>query len=129
MITGGCLCGAIRYQAIGEPINQRICHCRLCQRAVGAAFNARMLFAEEAVAVDGPLGTVHSSEDLLRGFCPRCGTSILTKRLSSGWVGLSVGSLDDPATFKPEAHTWVSAKQPWLVIADGLPQYAEMPPK
>ncbi|WP_343034076.1 GFA family protein [Aurantimonas aggregata] len=66
--------------------------------------------------------------DLLRGFCPSCGTSLFTHRLSSGWTGLTSGSLDDPDRFKPEAHTWVSAKQPWVVIADQLPQYDEMPP-
>jgi hypothetical protein len=129
IFSGGCLCGAIRYRASGKPLNVRVCHCRLCQKAVGAAFNARLLFEETAVDVEGPLATVHSSPDLLRGFCRSCGTSILTKRLSTGWIGLSAGSLDDPGLFKPEAHTWVSAKQPWVVIADGLPQYDEMPPK
>jgi hypothetical protein len=52
---GGCLCGAVRYLVTGSPINERICHCRLCQKALGASFNARMLFKAEEVAVEGPL--------------------------------------------------------------------------
>ena len=55
---GGCLCGAVRYSAEAEPINERVCHCRLCQKAIGAAFNARLLFRIEDVTLSGPIETV-----------------------------------------------------------------------
>jgi hypothetical protein len=58
---GGCLCGAVRYRADAAPVNQRVCHCRLCQKAIGAAFNARLLFRVEDVTFDGLVETVHSS--------------------------------------------------------------------
>ena len=127
-VTGGCLCGAVRYRVEGEPINSRVCHCRLCQKAVGAPFNARILYRREDVALEGRYATAHSSPDLLRGFCPACGTSVFTQRPSAGTTSVTAGSLDDPGVFRPASHIWISSKQPWLVIADGLPQYEEMPP-
>ena len=125
---GGCLCGQVRYTSDAQPINQRICHCRLCQKAIGAAFNARILFHAEDVQMVGEVATAHSSPDLIRGFCPRCGTSIFTKRLSNSRLAVTSGSLDDPSIFKPDMHFWVSSKQPWVVFGDGLPQLPEAAP-
>ena len=127
-VTGGCLCGAVRYVATGRQLNSRVCHCRQCQKAVGSALNARILFHGDQVTFEGIPSTAHSSDDLMRGFCAGCGTSVYTHRLSTNWIGLTVGSLDDPGQFRPEAHTWVSEKQPWLLICDGLPQFERMPP-
>jgi hypothetical protein len=125
---GGCLCGAVRYSTEAEPINERICHCRLCQKAIGAAFNARVLFRIGDVTVSGSVGTVNSSPSLQRGFCPRCGTTIFSRRESAGIIGLTSGSLDDPSLFRPQLHMWTASKQPWVKLDDGLPQYAEGPP-
>jgi len=126
--AGGCLCGAVRYVATGDPINVRVCHCRLCQRAIGASFNARALFKASAVELTGEVAMAHSSPGLKRGFCARCGTTLFSARESLGVMGLTLGSLDDPDAVRPAEHIWVSSKQAWLVLADGLPQYAEGPP-
>ena len=128
VFRGGCLCGAVRYETAGKPINQRICHCTLCQKAIGAAFNARVLFRIEDVSLSGATGTFHSSHTLERGFCKQCGTTLFSRRLSAGIMGLTVGSLDDPTLFEPDMHFWTSSMQPWLQIDDGLPQYPEGPP-
>ena len=127
-ITGGCLCGASRYEARGEPINIRICHCRICQRALGAAFNARVLMPLAGVAMTGPIGRRNSSPVLVRGFCTACGTSLFTERAGAGVIGFSCGGLDRPEDFQPTEHIWVSSKQPWLKIDDGLLQYPEGAP-
>ncbi len=82
----------------------------------------------EDVAITGPISTFHSSESLERGFCSRCGSTIFSLRALAGVIGLTAGSLDDPSLFKPDMHFWVSSKQPWLEIADDLPQYPEGPP-
>lgn len=82
----------------------------------------------EHVLISGPVGTFNSTEALERGFCLQCGSSIFSRRVSAGVIGLTAGSLDDPSLFEPDMHFWVSAKQPWLKIADGLPQYPEGPP-
>jgi hypothetical protein len=125
--SGGCLCGSVRYRAAGEPLNQRICHCTLCQKAIGAAFNARLLMRIEDVTISGPYATFHSSENLERGFCQKCGTTIFSRRANIG-IGLTAGSLDDPSLFMPDMHIWTSSRQPWLTISDGLPQFAEAAP-
>ena len=128
LFRGGCLCGAVRYETTSEPLNQRVCHCRVCQKAIGAAFNARVLMRIEDVAITGPISTFHSSETLERGSWSHCGSSVFSRRVSAGVIGLTAGSLDDPTLFKPDMHFWVSSKQPWIEIADNLPQYPEGPP-
>jgi hypothetical protein len=125
---GGCLCGAVRYSASGEPVNQRICHCRVCQQAIGAPFNARLLFRRADVTVTGPLAVRHSSPELQRGFCPRCGTSLASIREDKGLIGLTAASLDQPERFRPDMHFWVSSRQPWVRLDDGLPQHPEAAP-
>lgn len=126
--SGGCLCGAVRYAADGPPINVRVCHCRLCQRAVGASFNARALFPVAAVAMTGPVSTANSSPGLERGFCRQCGTTIFSRRPDRGVIGLTLGSLDEPDRLAPTDHIWISSKQAWLKLDDRLPQYLEGPP-
>jgi hypothetical protein len=128
VFEGGCLCGASRYRARGAPLNIRVCHCRLCQKAIGAAFNARVLMRREAVELTGPIGRAASSPDLKRGFCTQCGTTLFAERASMGFMGLTFGSLDTPEAFQPTEHIWTSSKQPWLRLDDGLPQYPEGPP-
>lgn len=126
--VGGCLCGAVRYRAEAEPINERVCHCRLCQKAIGAAFNARVLFRVDDVTIGGPIAFANSSDELERGFCPRCGTTIFSRRNAAGIIGVTSGSLDDPSLFKPQMHIFVASKQDWLRLDDGLPQYEAGPP-
>jgi len=125
---GGCLCGAVRYHADVAPINERVCHCRRCQKAIGAAFNARLLFRIDDVTVEGEVATVNSSPDLKRGFCAACGTTMFSRRDSRGIIGVTSGSLDDPSQFNPDMHFWTASKQPWVRLDDGLPQYEGAPP-
>lgn len=124
---GGCLCRTVRYATDAEPINERICHCRLCQRAIGASFNARLLFRVEDVSIEGPVKTYNSSEALKRGFCPECGTTLFSLRENLQVMGITAGSLDDPSLFKPAEHIWTSSRQPWLCLADGLTEHPEAP--
>jgi hypothetical protein len=127
-ITGGCLCGACRYRTEAEPINVRACHCRICQKATGAPFYARVMVPLDSVRIEGPVGWYHSSPDLRRGFCPQCGTTLFSERAAANSIGLTMGSLDEPDRFVPAEHIWVSRKQAWLTLADDLPCYPEGPP-
>jgi len=127
-IVGGCLCGACRYATDAAPINIRACHCRTCQKAIGASFNARVLVPLDRLTIDGPVNWYASSDDLERGFCARCGTTLFSKRGSANAIGLTMGSLDAPDRFAPAEHIWVSRQQAWLVLADGVPAHDEGAP-
>ena len=125
---GGCMCGAVRYVVDAEPLNERVCHGRSCQKAAGAAFNARLMFRADEVQLSGPVKTAFSSPGVKRGFCGDCGTTVLSGRDAAGVVAVTSGSLDDPSQFRPTMHIWVSSKQPWLKLQDSLPQFAEAAP-
>jgi len=126
-IEGGCLCGACRYSTDAQPINIRACHCRICQKATGAPFYARVLVPLDAVTITGPVGWHPSSPAVRRGFCTQCGTTLFSERASANVVGLTLGSLDEPDRYPPSAHIWTSSKQSWLTLADDLPHHAEGP--
>jgi hypothetical protein len=127
--TGGCFCGAARYVAVGPPINVRVCHCQDCQRLTGTAFFARALYAADAVFVTGLLAGYKSSDDLIRKFCPRCGSQLFAQRLSKSTIGIGLGSFDDANGLRPSEHIWVSDKQEWLNIWGIKTHHSQSAPK
>lgn len=124
-ITGGCLCGSCRYSSPEQPLNIRACHCKTCQKSTGAPFYARVLVPSYSLVLEGPVSIYKSSSDVHRGFCRVCGTSLYSARLSSGAVGLTHGSLDDPDRYPPTEHIWVSRRQDWVTVPADLPVYSE----
>lgn len=124
---GGCLCGAVRYKAEGEPLNVRVCHCRNCQKAMGSPFLARALFPQDALKVTGETARYSTSEHLDRVFCPRCGTRLFSWRSNGTAAGVALATFDDRNAFAPSDHIWVSEKMNWVCLDDGLPQYPEGP--
>jgi hypothetical protein len=124
---GGCLCGAVRFKAEGEPINVRVCHCRTCQKAMGSPFFARALFDQSTLTVEGETGRYASSERIERVFCTICGTRLFAWRRNGTAAGVALAAFDEPSAFAPTEHIWVSDKIAWVKLADGLPQYPEGP--
>ncbi|MBR0751759.1 GFA family protein [Bradyrhizobium jicamae] len=120
---GGCLCGAVRFKAEGEPLNVRICHCRTCQKAMGSPFYARAMFEPRAVTVEGETGRFLSSPAIAREFCTACGTRLFTRRTNGTAMGIALACFDDRNAFPPTEHIWVSEKIAWVCIDDGLTQY------
>jgi hypothetical protein len=123
--TGGCLCGSVRYEVSGELRQLCYCHCNSCRRAAGApTVPWGTVASEEWRLRRGQLTQFRSSPPVLRGFCAVCGTSLTYHHEAHpAEIDVALATLDDAARFAPQAHLWVADKLPWVVIADGLPQY------
>jgi hypothetical protein len=126
---GGCLCGAVRFKAEGEPLNVRICHCRNCQKAMGSPFFARALFPQDALTIEGETGRYPSSDAIDRVFCRICGTRLFSWRTNGSAAGVALAAFDDRNAFMPTEHIWVSEKMDWVRLDDSLPQYPQSIPQ
>jgi len=127
VITGGCLCGAVRYRC-GAPLNPAtLCHCRSCRRASGAHALGLVTVARDGLQFTAEHPQEYrSSAAVVRTFCPRCGTPV--SYWHEGWPGdisLTIGSLDRPECTPPEDHTWMSDAVAWDVPVDGLKRFPE----
>lgn len=125
MAEGGCFCGAVRYRVEGPPSDAGWCHCRMCQRTVGAPVVPWGTWPADRFAwLRGEPRTFASSPKGERTFCATCGTSLTFVDPSEpGSVDVTLASLDDPAAFPPEHHIWTMSRVPWLELADDLPRH------
>ena len=124
---GGCFCGSVRYTISGLPDWSAHCHCRDCQRAVGAAFTSWIGVKSENFKVTKGKITTCKWPGVERGFCGYCGTS-LTYVAEEGWPGqvsISAATLDDPGIATPTSHVYVSHQLPWVKLDDGLPRHEQ----
>lgn len=126
LYPGGCLCGAVRYEARGVPRHLCFCHCVSCRRATGAAAVPWATFARAELHITrGALAHYRSSAAVLRGFCANCGSSLTyLNEAHAEDIDVAVASLDDPRALTPTMHLWVQDKLPWVSIEDGLPRHA-----
>lgn len=123
--TGGCLCGAVGYEASGSPRTLCYCHCESCRRAAGSPAVAWGTFERGSFRVTrGTLAEFCSSKPVVRGFCASCG-SCLTYRHEArpDEIDVTLATLDDARQLAPRMHVWVADKLPWVRIDDGLPQF------
>src|SRR5688500_9930215 len=114
--AGGCLCGAVRYAAGGDPVRVVSCHCATCRRASGAAFLTFVHFPAGAFAwTRGEPVRYRSSAAAERGFCPVCGSTLsMHEAVLADRVQVSLGSLDRPDRVRPDDHVWTSRQLPCL---------------
>jgi hypothetical protein len=124
-MKGGCLCGAIRYQATGAPIAQLICHCETCRRAIGAASVAWVTFQlSEFEFLMGKPTRFRSSAAVVRTFCNQCGTSLTYQPDSSpDEIDVTAATLDDPKAFVPTREVWTDQHLAWQSLNPRLPHY------
>ena len=120
-LKGSCLCGAIRFEATGEPEGISVCHCGQCRRMSGHLWSSAYVKDDE-LAIEGEPQWYASSKTAKRGFCPTCGSGLFWQRLGSGDMGFSLGALDGPTGLRLEKHIHVASKGDYYTIADGLPQ-------
>jgi hypothetical protein len=120
-VTGGCLCGAVRYRARTESDEGYYCHCRMCQLAFGNTRAAWFNLPQTSLTWQGEPSHYRSSKFALRGFCGRCGTPLTFAYDDSRRIDVSVGSLDDPAVLRPASHFAVESRIARWHADDGLP--------
>ena len=115
-VTGGCLCGAVRIVATGNPYRVGICHCMDCRKHHGALFHASAVFPETTVTVTGD---THSFQG--RHFCPACGSPVFGR--TGDEVEVNLGTLDEPDQFRPTYDLWTIRRESWLPPFDGAHRY------
>ncbi|WP_406871324.1 GFA family protein [Aminobacter sp. P9b] len=124
--TGGCQCGAVRYRIAQALENAHICHCRMCQKASGNYFLPLARTAKAKFAVTrGEVGWFQSSDIVRRGFCRDCGTPLLFDVVDRDTINVMLGSLDEPASVKPEFQCGPAAKMPWFGDLDTVEPSAD----
>ncbi|MBT4040634.1 MAG: GFA family protein [Rhodospirillales bacterium] len=125
-ITGGCLCGSIRYEATMPPNQVGYCHCNMCKKSTGGLFGVSAMFNSEYVRFKAnELSWFASSASAERGFCSQCGSPIAWRHKESGITALWHGSLDNPEDMEPEGHYNLAEKIQWVDIQDNLPDATE----
>jgi len=128
-LTGGCLCGRIRYEVADEFEYSLICHCSKCRRATGSAFKPFAGIRIEALSVvSGASSTMtYGDAEAHDLHCRSCGSLLYSLVRDGAYAHVTLGTLEDEPSIRPTAHIFVASKAPWYEIRDALPQHDELP--
>jgi hypothetical protein len=124
VLTGGCQCGAVRYALESMPEGAHLCHCRMCQKAVGGPFAA---LAPVRLAhfrwTRGTPGRFDSSNLAYRDHCTACGTPLSFGYHGKDWIDVTIGSLDEPDLVPPVREYGIESRLAWCVpsVLNALP--------
>jgi len=131
--TGGCYCGAVRYQCEGPPLMRGLCYCQTCQAISGGAGNLFMAInAMSFQFTKGTPGAFNKNDrpgSPTRHFCQTCGVHLTARsERAPGAVLIKVGTLDDPSAFEgPQLVTWTSEMQKFHLLPNDVPTHPEFP--
>ncbi len=124
MKTGGCLCGAVRYEVTGPLRNVVNCHCSMCQRMHGNfGPHSKALKTDLNIVNDQGLSWYETSSIARRGFCRECGSSLFWEPFDQDATGIVAGSIDSPTGLQTIGHIFVEEKSDFYAINDDLPQF------
>ena len=129
LLTGGCMCGAVRYEYDGGIGPSSYCHCDDCKRATGGPYTVGVLSrADKLRIVSGEIKSytciADSGRKITRQFCPICGSPLFTRgEKYPALVFIKAGSLDNPERVKPGMQVWTERAVPWAYIDTTLPTY------
>jgi hypothetical protein len=130
--VGGCLCGALRYEAEGEPLYAGHCYCADCRKASGSGFVPFIGFRSGAVRFSGStrifICKSAAGTDAVRNFCPVCGGLVFGGKVGeSEEFTIYAGSLDDPSSFHPTVAIFTKNRPPWAFISADLKTFETLP--
>jgi hypothetical protein len=130
-LRGACLCGKVRYEIKGAPRWMYQCHCGKCRAASGSSFATNIIVDADKFRISagqGALRGFESSPKKFRYFCSDCGSPIYSHgEKTKQVVSVRCGTLKQDSGVRPAYHAFVASKAPWVQIADGLPQFDELP--
>ena len=131
-ISGGCHCGAVRYEFSGDPVVGAMCHCDNCKRFTGTGHATNLVVPADGFSVTGELSTysynAESGNEMIRYFCPSCGTPVYGTSEGSPNVVLRVGGFDDPNEFEARVSLFTPRATPWDHIDENTKSFDGMPP-
>ncbi len=133
-LTGGCLCGAVRFEVGERPVSARYCHCTRCQRRTGTAASPqasvppgslRILKGEESVKFYRP------PDGFEKAFCVECGSHLFSRDPEQTAIhSVRLGAFDSDPGIRPSSRHFTAYAAPWEPIPDdGLPRHAEHAPR
>jgi hypothetical protein len=132
-ITGGCLCGAVRYRITAPPVVTRVCWCRVCQYLGAGSGTVNTCFPTSAITIEGQLRDYRSIADsgnvMHRRFCAVCGTALFSEaEARPHLIFVRVGTLDDPELARPGVTIWTSQAPTWACIDASIPSLEKQAP-
>ena len=130
--TGGCQCGAIRYEITQTPQMVYTCHCTDCQRMTSSAFSIGCVLPEGAFhVVRGDPKAVQrladSGRETIWWICPECGSWVCASRPGATVRNVRGGTFDDTSWLRPTVHFWARSKQPWIALPEGGRNFETQP--
>jgi hypothetical protein len=130
--TGGCACGAVRYEISVEPIFQHDCQCRDCQRMSGTGHGSFLTFPRSDVKYSGRATlwdmVADSGNVKTRAFCPTCGSPVyLTSAAMPDIFSVHAASLDDASRYQPQVVSYTVSGYRWDCVDSALPMFDRMP--
>ncbi len=132
-LSGGCQCGAVRFELRAAPVVFYLCHCAECQRQSASAFGESVKVRTADVTFHGELKAFAAPTDSGKTksceFCPSCGVRLAHgRRPGAETFNLKGGTFDDRSWLVPAGHIWTASKQPVMAIGDDELQYSHQPP-
>jgi len=130
MVRGSCLCAGVRFEAKKVPLIV-LCHCSLCRKASGSAFEAGAIVATSDFSLSSGhdlIQSYESSSGTQRCFCRVCGSRVPSRSADGKLYFVPAGLLDDDPAVKPALHQFVASKAPWWEITDPLPRFEKWVP-
>jgi hypothetical protein len=125
LFSGGCACGAVRYDCSTSPITMVNCHCRDCQRASGSAYSPTVIVPTATFQLVRGEPRFHeimvaNGNIARRAFCGECGSPLFASSSAHPeMTGVRAGSLDDPSWFRAERDVWIRSAQLWDILSPG----------
>lgn len=123
--SGGCFCGAVRYDVAGPLRGVVHCHCSQCAKLNGNfGSHSKALRAHLQIIRDEGLAWYQISPDARRGFCGKCGSALFWDQTGQNAVGIIAGSIDPPTGLTTIGHIFVDSKPDFYEIADDAPKFS-----